>query len=121
MMMDDDALDRALAALPLDDPPADLQQRILARTVYAPQPAFRGWELWAVGTLIAVATWLCWLVASAPHAVTRIVTAFSHVVALSGLDSTATVLWLVAGVSTTWWLTQLSVPSQTARRRIKVQ
>jgi len=120
MMMDDDDLDRALAALPLDEPPADLQQRILARTVYAPQPAFRGWELWAVGTLIAIATWLCWLIASTPHVVTRTVTSVGHLLAVSGLDSTTTVLWLAAGVSTTWWLMQLSVPAQ-ARRRIEVR
>ena len=36
----DDALDRALFALPLEEPPADLRASILTATVYRPAPAF---------------------------------------------------------------------------------
>ena len=36
--MTDDDLDRALFALPLEEPPADLHGRILAATVLRPAP-----------------------------------------------------------------------------------
>ena len=39
--MTDDELDRALFALPLEEPPADLRARILAATVCGSAPAFR--------------------------------------------------------------------------------
>jgi hypothetical protein len=38
-MNDYDDIDRALFALPLEAPPADLRERILAATVRAPRPA----------------------------------------------------------------------------------
>ena len=119
MMMDDDALDRALAALPLDEPPADLQRRILARTVYAPRAAFLGWELWLVAIATALVGWFGWLLLSAPHAQERVGDALARLVAVSGLDSMNTVLWLAAGVSATWWIVQLSVPDR--RHRIEVR
>ncbi|HTW86254.1 MAG TPA: hypothetical protein VMD91_19435 [Candidatus Sulfotelmatobacter sp.] len=117
--MDDDSLDRALAALPLEEPPADLYRRIMAQTVYAPRPAFRTWELWVVACLASLAGWLCWLVGSAPHAQERIAQATSHLIAGAGLESMNTVLWLAAGVSATWWLLQLTLPARP--RRIEVQ
>ena len=46
--MTDDDLDRALFALPLEEPPADLHRRIMAATVLRPAPEFRQWELWAL-------------------------------------------------------------------------
>ncbi len=63
MIDDDDALDRALAALPLEEPPADLHARIMAATVYAPAPAgvpVPGWERgWlALFAGLAVCGWL---------------------------------------------------------------
>ncbi len=47
--MTDDELDRALFALPLEEPPADLHGRILAATVLRPAPTFRVWELLHAG------------------------------------------------------------------------
>ena len=44
--MTDDELDRALFALPLEEPPADMHERIMAATVLRAGPAFRTWELW---------------------------------------------------------------------------
>jgi hypothetical protein len=114
-MMDDDALDRALAALPLDEPPAGLHQRIMARTVYAPRTVFRTWEIWAIALLASLASWLCWLVASAPHAADRIASASTHLMISSGLTSMNTVLWLAAGVSAAWWLVQLTLPARRPR------
>ena len=55
--MDDERLERALAALPLEEPPPELRARILAATVYRPVPNVATWQIWLLGTLLAVATW----------------------------------------------------------------
>ena len=115
MTYDDDDLDRALAALPLDEPPAHLHARIMAATLYRPEPAVRGWEIWLMGTLIALAAWLAWLVASAPHAAERLTDASVWVVESTGFTSEYTMLWLAVGVSAAWWLSQLSFPTRPSR------
>ena len=115
MNYDDDTLDRALAALPLEEPPADLHARIMAATVYRPEPVVRGWEVWLIGTLIALATWLAWLVASAPYAAARLTEAAARVVENTGLTSDYTMLWLAVGASAAWWISQLTFPARPAR------
>ena len=97
--MTDDPLDRALLALPLEEPPADLRPRILAATVLAPPPAFRPWELWLVVTLTACAAWLC------------IDVVRSGAVA-SWLANPATLLWLAIGGSSVWWISNLTLMPQ---------
>jgi hypothetical protein len=119
-MIDDDALDRALAALPLEEPPALLHDRIMAATVYAPPSlpiAGSGWELWVVATLVAVAVWLSGLVLSAPHLTERAADAIMRLVGAGGLTSISTLLWLAIG-SAAWWITQLTFPG---RARIEVR
>jgi hypothetical protein len=61
-----DDLDRALFALPLEVPPAGLRESILRATVYASvaEPAFRPWEIAAIGAALAVAVWLAIVVAT---------------------------------------------------------
>jgi hypothetical protein len=112
---DDDDLDRALAALPLAEPPAGFHARVMAATVYRPEPVVRGWEVWAIGTLVAVAAWLIWLVSSAPHATERIAGALISAVETAGLTSPTTVLWLAVGASAAWWISQLTFPSSRGR------
>ena len=116
----DDDLDRAIAALPLAEPPAGFHARVMAATVYRTEPAVRGWEVWLIGTLVAVAAWTTWAVATTPHVTDRIAAAAMFAVqATAGLPSTYTVLWLAVGVSAAWWISQLSVP--TTRRRIEAR
>jgi hypothetical protein len=115
----DDDLDRALAALPLEEPPAALHARIMAATVHRPAPLVRSWELWLVGTLIAVAGWLTWLLLSAPHATERLIGVVSRTLETSGFTSEYTVLWLAVGVSAAWWISQLSVPR--SRRNLRAR
>lgn len=120
-MIDDDDLDRALAALPLEEPPALLHDRIMAATVYAPPSlpiAGSGWELWIVATLVGVAVWLSWLVLSAPHLTERATDAITRLAGTGGLTSISTLLWLAVGASAAWWITQLSFPG---RGRIEVR
>jgi hypothetical protein len=121
MMMDDDDLDRALAALPLEQPPADLHARIMAATAYAPVPAaapLPGWELWLAAVLSSLALWLAWVFVSTPHVVERLGTAIDRVVAGGDLSSASTVVWVAVGISAAWWITQLSVP-QPERIRLR--
>jgi hypothetical protein len=112
----DDDLDRMIAALPLAEPPAGFHARVMAATVYRPEPAVRGWEVWALGTLVAVAAWLSWVVATTPRAVTQIVdAAASAMQTTAALTGTYTVLWLAVGVSAAWWISLLSVPTTRSR------
>jgi hypothetical protein len=119
MTDDDDALDRMLAALPLEEPPANLHARILAATVDAPPvpPIGAGWELWVIATLAGVAVWLSWLVISSPHLTERAAGTIARLVEAGGLTSGTTLLWLAIGGSAAWWTMQLSVPNRRAGAR----
>ncbi|MBV8298147.1 MAG: hypothetical protein JO083_01110 [Candidatus Eremiobacteraeota bacterium] len=119
MSYDDDALDLALAALPLEEPPADFHARVMAATVYRPEPAARPWEVWLLGTFVALAAWVAWIVAATPHAGERIVATLSDAVQTAGLSSDYVVLWLAIGVSAAWWLSTITVPSSPGRVEAK--
>lgn len=54
----DDALDAALFALPLEEPPVGLRASILTATVYRPAPLFSLGEVLALGAILAVMLWL---------------------------------------------------------------
>ena len=119
MSYHDDDLDRAIAALPLEEPPAALHARIMAATVHRPAPVVRSWELWLVGTLIAIAVWLTWLLVSTPHATERLTGIVTRALETSGFTSEYTVLWLAVGVSAAWWLSSISFPSSPGRTEAK--
>jgi hypothetical protein len=115
--MTDDELDRALFALPLEAPPADLRARILGATVDRPRLTFNTWEVWVVGTLVAFMVWLAVMVAtSVPHidgAVTRsLLDAFDL---FEGSVSLNTLMWVALGASFVFWISQLTLP-QAPRR-----
>jgi hypothetical protein len=93
MRFDDDALDRALFAQPLEEPPAGLRSSILAATIYRPAPPFSIAEIVALAGVIAAACWLA--VAMGPVIGDAVTTAFSHITLL---------LWLGAGIAVTLWL-----------------
>lgn len=61
-MIDDDALDRALFALPLATPPNDLRAAILRATIYAPAaalaPVMSAFEIVLMGVAAAIGIWL---------------------------------------------------------------
>lgn len=110
--MTDDELERALFALPLEEPPSDLRTRILAATVDRPRLTFAAWEVWLVGTAAAFMVWLMFLVGtSVPDiggTISRAVTA--------GIDtvvpamSMSTLMWMALGMSFVVWISQLSLP-----------
>jgi hypothetical protein len=119
MSYDDDALDLALAALPLEEPPASFHARVMAATVYRPEPAARPWEVWLLGTFVALAAWLSWILAATPHAGERLFAALADAVQSAGLTSDYVVLWLAIGVSAAWWLSTISFPSSSGRTEAK--
>jgi hypothetical protein len=114
--MTDDELERALFALPLEEPPVELRAQILAATVARPRLTFRAWEIWLIGTVLAFMVWLAFLVATASPdlggAISRAIT--------DGIDQVAAVvpvsvlMWTGLGISFVVWISQLSLP--TSRR-----
>jgi hypothetical protein len=98
-----DDLDRAIFALPLDEPPADLRESILRATVYAPavaaSPAIFGRvEAILVGVILAVGAWLALVLVTEPHAAESL--AGSVVMLTRGLAGPTTLAWLGTGALT---------------------
>jgi hypothetical protein len=106
MMYDsDDELERALFALPMEEPPSDLRGAILTATAYRPAPPFKMWEAVTIGAISAVTVWLVILVAMgggslAIDTLSTIGTAIVNVV-----TNTYALAWLGAGAATALWLT----------------
>jgi hypothetical protein len=118
----DDALDRALFALPLEEPPADLRASILTATIYRPAPVFSFRELVALAAVCAVVVWLVAAVVLGGGSL------FVHslqalgAATLRGLSNTSLVLWAAAGGATAIWLSiftgfQPRTEGKAARRR----
>jgi hypothetical protein len=100
-----DDLDRALFALPLAEPPADLRDAILRATVYAPatSDAFGRIETIAIGLLLALGTWLailCMSDASLVRGLEGMLGGF-----LSALTDPRIVIWLGLGAAVATVLT----------------
>ena len=99
-----DPLDDAIAALPLEEPPAGLRASILLATAYRPAPLFSIAEYAVMGVIAAVAVWLLVLVVMGGGAL------FVHSVEAIGstsarvLSNGATLLWLAAGGATALWV-----------------
>ncbi len=107
--MTDDELDRALLALPLEEPPADLHGRILAATVLRPAPTFRAWEVVLLAVAVAAVFVLSFAVfTSVPHAGNRLVDASIDGLRALGLFNRATYVWLAIGLSSVWWISSLT-------------
>jgi hypothetical protein len=97
---DYDDLDRALMALPLEEPPVGLRDSILAATIYAPpleSIALRTWEIVLIGTLLAVGSWLAIALAQNVALTSQLIGGFQEVVA--ALAAPTTFLWLACGAT----------------------
>lgn len=105
----DDELERALFALELEEPPADLRVSILAATIYrAPLPV-KPWEVWVLGALCAVLTWVLLLVArgSAVPAFETISVYVNQGLAL--FLQPQTLVWTALGGCAALWISQLNL------------
>jgi len=100
---DDDALDRALFALPLEEPPSDLRSSILASTVYRPAPAFSPREMMGLAAIAAVLVWL--IIAVAMGGGTLFMSALGSIgEGLTRYSTFSTLTWIAAGGATAIWL-----------------
>jgi hypothetical protein len=101
---DDDALDTALFALPLEEPPADLRASILSATIFRHHPVFSLREVVVIGALSAVIVWLVAAVIGGGaslfvHSLQAVGATLLHV------GSNLTLLgWVAAGAATAVWL-----------------
>ncbi len=104
-----DALEQAIFALPLEEPPADLRASILLATAYRPRPAFSVVELAVIGAVGAIGVWLIVLLGLGGGAlfvdtVQAIGTFLSRT-----LSNATTLAWLAAGGATALWLSLFTV------------
>jgi len=107
--MTDDELDRALFALPLEEPPADLHQRILAATTLRPAPIFAEWERLLLAAAVALTAALTvWMFTSTPGSLHRIGDDFVSGMRALGLLNRSTYVWLGIGLSSVWWISSLN-------------
>jgi hypothetical protein len=102
---DDDMLDRALRALPLEEPPADLRASILASTVYRPGPLLATWETVLLGAGFAVIAWLVVMMILGGGTLFFDTLKTIGMVLERALSSGVTLAWIAAGISTAIWLT----------------
>ena len=108
MNMDDDELDRALFALPLEEPPADLRASILTATVYRPAPPFSVWELAVIGGITAVLVWLVIEIALGGGALFTATLQTIETNVAHTLSNVTMLAWLAAGGATAFWLSFLT-------------
>jgi hypothetical protein len=107
--MTDDELDRALFALPLEEPPADLHARIMSATVLRATPAFKTWELVVLGLMVlAVGGLTAFLFVTTPDAGERLADWTVTGLRSLGLFHRATYAWLAIGISSVWWISSLT-------------
>ena len=106
MMYDsDDALDRALFALPLEEPPSDLRASILASTAYRPAPAFSAWDAVGLGAVLAITLWLVILIAMGGGGLFLQTLATIVTTVLGALTNITLLAWLATGAMAAFWLT----------------
>jgi hypothetical protein len=123
MYNDDAELERALFALPLEEPPSDLRASILTATVYRPAPPFSVWEATLFGAIAAILLWLIAQIAmgGAPLFV-QTLSAIGTTIGRPFYQVT-TLAWLTAGIATAFWLSFFtgSQPFEPAVRRVEQQ
>ncbi len=93
MRFDDDALDEALFALPLAEPPHDLRASIFAATIWREAPAISVPEGIALASIAAALAWIAVLML--PQLGATLANAFSNFAVLSWLS------WLGLGAAAT--------------------
>jgi hypothetical protein len=107
---DDDALDRALASMPLEEPPSDLRAHILAGTIFRSRPVLTIWEIVASASIALALAWLA--VSMRAELAAGLAAAFSTTASL------AWITWLGVGsaIAAVLVFTQSQASSAYARR-----
>ncbi len=116
---DDQDLERALFALDLEEPPADLRQSILASTIYRVPVAASvpPWEVWLYGALCAAMVWLLIFVlrGSGAHEVASAESIGNQ--ALAFFSQPGTLFWIALGGGATFWISQLNLTGAAGYQR----
>jgi hypothetical protein len=114
----DDELERALFALPLEEPPADLRASILAGTIYRPPVAVKPWEIWTLGALCAIFVWLLVLVAGGMAA--PLLGRFDLYLnsGLAAFAQPATLFWIAVGGAAVFCFSQLNLTGAPGVERV---
>jgi hypothetical protein len=106
--MTEDELDRALFALPLEEPPAGLHAQIMAATVLRAAPAFRTAELWLLAAAVALVSLVTvYVFRSTPDAAMHLNDSLVAGMRALGLFSRATYVWVGIGITSVWWISSL--------------
>ena len=118
----DDALDRALFSLPLEEPPADLRAAILTATAFRPAPLFKPWEVALLGALAAVVLLLVAMIVMGGGTLFIESTEKVGTSLLRTFGNASTIAWMAAGGATAIWLSiftgfQSSAKGTLAQRR----
>ena len=102
-------LERALFAMPLEEPPAGMRASILAATVYRPKVSVAAWEIWLFGIVSALIVWISALVirGGGGPAIHAVQSASSFVTSV--LSEPSTLLWIAIGGAAAVWLSQLNL------------
>ena len=113
----DDDLDRALFALELEEPPADLRAGILNATIYRAPVKVASWEVAAWGAFAAILVWL--LVAAAQGRAAGLeLLAQNAAQSLEPLARLDVLFWVAMGISAWFWISQLNLTIAPGAQRI---
>ena len=108
MNYDDDRLERALFDMPLEEPPADLRESILAQTIHRPPATMHPWEVWAYGVACAMLAWVLILVLrGAAHGSFTVAESYAGSL-LAAFARPQVLFWLAAGASAAIWISHLN-------------
>lgn len=115
----DDELERALFALPLEEPPVDLRASILTATIYRAPAPFKAWEVWSLGAIVAVAVWLVGLIfaGGAGRAMDTLTLMGGYIAAF--MTQPVNLIWLALGGGTALWMSQLNLTPLSLRQQSK--
>lgn len=105
----DDDLDRALFALDLEEPPAQLRSNILAATIYRAPLLVKPWEIWFIGALAALIVWLLIALLGGAQAGTFDRASDLVAQAVSAVTAPDVLFWLAIGAGAAFWISQLNL------------
>ena len=114
----DEELDRALFALPLEEPPATLRASILSETIYRQPVAVKPWEVWILGVIAALIIWLCVLVFRGEAGQTLVAAENAVHSGLITLAQPSVLVWIAVGGAAAMWFSQLNLTVSPGYRRV---
>lgn len=116
----EEELERALFALPLEEPPAGMHAAILAQTIYRAPAAAARWELAGLLSVAFAVCALVWMIAAGGGSLfdRTLLAAFAY--GERALSSLQTLLWLAIGCATAFAVSlSFGTPAPAFRRIVR--